>query len=103
MRGNLLMARHRDPKPSGPSAKPSRPPGPTSLLTSAMIRPISKGPRLKLADAILTIADEDSRDMDVLKDAALQRMALDYRERSPTYDDGRARREVSAVVAEGRD
>ena len=35
--------------------------------------------RLKLADALLSIANEDSRDVEVLKRAALQRMALDYR------------------------
>ena len=36
----------------------------------------------KLANAVLSIANEDSRDVDVLKCAALQRMALDYRRRS---------------------
>ena len=36
--------------------------------------------RLKLAKAMLSIADEDSRDVDVLKQAALERMALDYRQ-----------------------
>ena len=35
--------------------------------------------RLQLADALLSIADEDSRDVEVLKRAALQWMALDYR------------------------
>jgi len=35
--------------------------------------------RLRLARAMLSIADEDSRDVDVLKKAALERMALDYR------------------------
>ena len=35
--------------------------------------------RLRLADAILSIADEDSRDVEVLKRAVLQWMALDYR------------------------
>ena len=35
--------------------------------------------RLKLADALLSIANEDSRHVEVLKRAALQRMALDYR------------------------
>ena len=35
--------------------------------------------RLRLAGAMLSIADEDSRDIDVLKKAALERMALDYR------------------------
>jgi hypothetical protein len=38
--------------------------------------------RLKLANAILSIADEDSRDVEVLKRAALDRMALDYRVRT---------------------
>jgi hypothetical protein len=33
--------------------------------------------RLRLPDALLSIADEDSRDVKVLKRAALQRMALD--------------------------
>ena len=42
--------------------------------------------RLKLANAVLSIADEDSRDVDVLKNAALQRMALDYRDKpQPAY------------------
>jgi hypothetical protein len=35
--------------------------------------------RLRLANAVLSIADEESRDVQVLKRAALQRMALDYR------------------------
>ena len=34
--------------------------------------------RLRLANAVLSIADEDSRNVDVLKRAALLRMALDY-------------------------
>jgi hypothetical protein len=37
--------------------------------------------RLRLAKAVLSIANEDSRDVVVLKRAALQRMALDYRRR----------------------
>jgi hypothetical protein len=37
--------------------------------------------RLRLANAVLSIAHEDSRDVEVLKRAALQRMALDYRRR----------------------
>ena len=37
--------------------------------------------RLRLAEALLSIADEDSRDVEVLKRAALQRMALDYKRR----------------------
>jgi hypothetical protein len=37
--------------------------------------------RLRLAKALLSIADEDSRDVAILKRAALQRMALDYRRR----------------------
>ena len=39
----------------------------------------------KLATALLSIASEDSRDVEVLKKAALQQMALDYRETTPTY------------------
>jgi hypothetical protein len=35
--------------------------------------------RLRLANAVLSIADEDSCDVEVLKRAALRRMALDYR------------------------
>jgi hypothetical protein len=35
--------------------------------------------RLRLAKALLSVAHEDSRDVDVLRRAALQRMALDYR------------------------
>jgi hypothetical protein len=35
--------------------------------------------RRRLAKALLSIANEDSRDVAVLKRAALQRMALDYR------------------------
>jgi hypothetical protein len=38
--------------------------------------------RLRLARALLSIADGDSREVDVLKRAALQRMALDYRRRT---------------------
>jgi hypothetical protein len=41
--------------------------------------------RLKLADALLSIASEDSRDANVLKNAALQRLALDYSDRTITY------------------
>ena len=37
--------------------------------------------RLKLANAVLSLAHEDTRNVDVLKRAALQQMALDYRER----------------------
>jgi hypothetical protein len=37
--------------------------------------------RLRLAKAPLAIANEDSRDVTVLKRAALQRLALDYRRR----------------------
>ena len=37
--------------------------------------------RLRLAKALLSIANEDSRDVTILKRAALQRMALDYRRR----------------------
>jgi hypothetical protein len=35
--------------------------------------------RYRLANALLSLASEDSRDVEVLKRAALQRMALDYR------------------------
>jgi hypothetical protein len=35
--------------------------------------------RYRLANALLSLANEDSRDVKVLKLAALQRMALDYR------------------------
>jgi hypothetical protein len=35
--------------------------------------------RLKLANALLSVASEDSRDVEVLKKAALQAMAGDYR------------------------
>jgi hypothetical protein len=37
--------------------------------------------RLRLANALLSIAVEDSRNVEVLKRAALQRMALDYKRR----------------------
>jgi ribosomal protein S7 len=37
--------------------------------------------RVRLAKAILSIANEDSRNVAVLKRAALQRMALDYMRR----------------------
>ena len=37
--------------------------------------------RLRLATALLSVASEDSRDVEVLKRAALQRMALDYKRR----------------------
>ena len=35
--------------------------------------------RLKLANAMLSVADDDSRDVHVLKRAALQALAKDYR------------------------
>jgi hypothetical protein len=38
--------------------------------------------RLRLAKAVLSVAREDSRDPDELKNAALQTMALNYRDRS---------------------
>ena len=41
--------------------------------------------RLKLANALLLVASEDSRNVEVLKKAALQRLALEYRESSPSY------------------
>ena len=38
--------------------------------------------RLRLARALLSIAHEDSRDVEVLRQAAVERMALDYKRRS---------------------
>jgi hypothetical protein len=38
--------------------------------------------RLKLANAMLSVSDDDSRDVQVLKRAALQAMAKDYRVQS---------------------
>jgi hypothetical protein len=35
--------------------------------------------RLKLANALLSVASDDSRDVEVLKKAALKEMAADYR------------------------
>jgi hypothetical protein len=35
--------------------------------------------RYSLANALLSMASEDNRDVEVLKQAALERMALDYR------------------------
>ena len=37
--------------------------------------------RLRLADALLSVACEDSRDVEALKTGALEAMALGYRER----------------------
>jgi hypothetical protein len=37
--------------------------------------------RLQLASALLSIANEESRNAEVLKRAALERMALDYKDR----------------------
>jgi hypothetical protein len=37
--------------------------------------------RLRLASALLSVASDDSRDVEVLKTAALETMALAYRER----------------------
>jgi len=37
--------------------------------------------RMRLANAVLSIADEDSRDVEVLKRATLLRLALDYHRR----------------------
>jgi hypothetical protein len=37
--------------------------------------------RLRLADALLSVACEESRDVEALKNGALQAMALGYRER----------------------
>src|SRR5215475_14462371 len=41
--------------------------------------------RDKLATALLSVASEESRDVGVLKKAALLRLALDYRDTTPTY------------------
>jgi|SRR6476620_2102924 arginase family enzyme len=41
--------------------------------------------RYDLANALLSIANEDSRDAEVLKEGALVRMALDYRHTTPIY------------------
>jgi hypothetical protein len=41
--------------------------------------PVIDSARLKLAQALLSVADDESRDVEALKQAALQRMALDYR------------------------
>ena len=38
--------------------------------------------RLRLANAVLSVASEESRDVEALKNGALQAMALTYRERS---------------------
>ena len=43
--------------------------------------------RYKLATALLSVAREDSRDVEDLKKAALQQMALEYRESSPSYSE----------------
>ena len=40
--------------------------------------------RSKLAVALFSVASEDSRDVEVLKRAGLLRMALDYRDTSPS-------------------
>ena len=56
-------------------------PGQRSPATSGMIRRMSKKARQRLAKAMLSVASEDSRDVGVLRRAALQRMALDYRRR----------------------
>src|SRR5262245_18683788 len=44
-------------------------------------------PSYKLVTALLSVVREDSRDVEVLKKAALQRMALEYRESSPSYSE----------------
>jgi len=40
--------------------------------------------RLRLAAAVLSVAHEESRNVEALKDGALQAMALGYRERGPS-------------------
>jgi hypothetical protein len=39
---------------------------------------VTEGARLTLANAILSVASEDSRDVDILKNAVLQAMARKY-------------------------
>jgi hypothetical protein len=49
-------------------------------IAGKFINPVEiEAARLKLANALLSIASEDSWDVQVLKQAALQRIALDYR------------------------
>jgi len=43
--------------------------------------------RYTLATALLSVASEESRDVGVLKKAALLRLALDYRDTTPTYNE----------------
>jgi hypothetical protein len=54
--------------------------------------------RCKLANALLSIAEEESRDVEILKNAALQRMALEYRESSPSY--GQLKRRATSRTTE---
>jgi hypothetical protein len=53
--------------------------------------------RYKLAIALLSVAKEDSRNVETLKKTALQRMVLEYRESSPSYGQliGRATRRTA--------
>lgn len=44
--------------------------------------PQAQSARLKLAHAVLAVARDDSRDSDELKNAALQIMAMNYRDQS---------------------
>ena len=46
--------------------------------------------RYRLATALLSVANEDSRDVEVLKQAALERMALNYREDATAWPHSRA-------------
>jgi hypothetical protein len=41
--------------------------------------------RTRLARAILSIADDESRDVSALRRAALERMALDYKRRAANF------------------
>jgi ribosomal protein S7 len=70
------MAVPLDPKPSRPLGR--------HLITlgnfgSAAVE--VEAARLQLASALLSIANEESRNAAVLKRAALERMALDYKDR----------------------
>ena len=54
------------------------PPGPRSRLNSTGTVVQVQSARLKLADAILSVAKEDSQDAEELKTAALAIMAREY-------------------------
>jgi hypothetical protein len=92
-----LAQRAERPPPEGPGPIPGVAYGPDALraITEAfdaawsVIEPTTVGrtteqideARLELAGAVLSVADEDSRDAAVLRDAALQALAIGYRRR----------------------